>query len=130
MAHSHIRRSRRGAGGLLLPHKPVLEPAGNRRERVRPGEVFRPHPKLPAVSLTARQIAVLAEMARDRHDEDCELVYERGVCYVGLTRIAPRTFWALVQACAISLEADRVMGGFERWTINETGRRLLGDPRT
>jgi hypothetical protein len=72
--------------------------------------------------LTKRQGAVLQMMV---DDDGCDLVYERGVAYVGDTRIAPRTVFALVRMCAISLDSYSQVGQFERYHINETGISLL-----
>ena len=54
-------------------------------------------------------------------DEAGELVYERGVAFIGDERIAARTVFALLRACAISLDGGEI-GGVERYCINETGR--------
>jgi len=75
--------------------------------------------------LTRRQYQVLALMAANRDDEDGELVYERGVGYVGLERVGGRTLFALLRMAAISLAEDSEVGGFERYHINETGLELL-----
>ena len=63
----------------------------------------------------------------DKHvdDEDGELVYERGSGYIGLEPVAARTVFALLRLCAISVEDGSEPGRFERYTINETGRKLL-----
>lgn len=82
------------------------------------------------MTLSARQLAVLRWM-RDHDDadpselEDGELVYERGVAYIGYTRVSARTFLALLRAMAISAAQDSQVGRFERYRINETGRRIL-----
>jgi Fe2+ or Zn2+ uptake regulation protein len=77
--------------------------------------------------LTARQLAVLRLMAaaEDREDfEGAELVYERGVAYLCDERIAARTVFALLRACAIRGVGSEP-GGLERYAINETGRALI-----
>lgn len=82
---------------------------------------------IPHAPLTRRQREVLQVMAADPDGDDGELVYERGEAWLGLDRVAPRTVFALLRACAISLEGDS-MGGdgrLERYRINETGRRLI-----
>jgi hypothetical protein len=59
-------------------------------------------------------------------DEDEDLVYERGSGYVGDTCVVSgRTLFALLRHCAISEEIGSEVGGFERYSINSTGRELL-----
>lgn len=72
--------------------------------------------------LTKRQRGILQAMA---DDENCDIAYERGTAYVGDTRIAARTVFALMRMCAISLDGDSRIGQFERYRINETGLQLL-----
>lgn len=76
-------------------------------------------------ALSRRQLEALRLMvhAEQRDFEDSEMVYECGECWVGLEKFSPRTFFALVRACAIS-RVDGEPGGYELWKINETGRRL------
>lgn len=70
--------------------------------------------------LTRRQLDILQLM----RDEDEELVYSRGIAYVGFERISTRTLSALLRAVAI--KADQFNSKeFERYTINETGREIL-----
>ena len=76
-------------------------------------------------SLSKRQRTVLLQMSRLKHEVDGELVYERGLCFLGDERVAPRTLFALLRLCAISLSQDSHVGGFERYTINSTGEGLL-----
>ena len=66
-------------------------------------------------------------MAADPDGDDGELVYECGEGWLGLDRVAPRTVFALLRACAISLDIGGVGGDgcLERYRINETGRALL-----
>jgi hypothetical protein len=64
-------------------------------------------------------------MARHRDDDEGELVYERGVGYLGLSPVAGRTVFALLRLCAISLETGSVIGECERYRINETGEAYL-----
>lgn len=71
--------------------------------------------------MTRRQLEVLRIM----RDEEEDLVYERGLGYVGEERISGRTLFALLRKVAISAEIDSEPGGFERYTINETGRDIL-----
>ena len=71
--------------------------------------------------LTKRQLEVLRIM----RDEDEDLVYERGEGYVGDERISGRTLFALLRCCAIRAEDGSEPGGFERYTINETGLGYL-----
>jgi hypothetical protein len=79
------------------------------------------------VRLTLRQREILETMARHPFDDEGELVYETGVGYLGDDRVSPRTVFALLRICAISLERDSKVGGFERYRINETGRSYV-DP--
>jgi len=74
-------------------------------------------------ALTPRQLEVLAIMAAHPDDDEGELVYERGAAYLGDTRIAARTVFALLRACVI--REDGPNAGIERYRINETGRALL-----
>ncbi len=78
--------------------------------------------------LTRRQAEVLRIMAADPDGDDGELVYERGEGWIGLDRVAPRTVFALLRACAISLDGGGTGGDgcLERYRINETGRPLIG----
>jgi hypothetical protein len=62
-------------------------------------------------------------------DEDEELVYERGLGYVGNESISGRTLFALLRACAISEELGSEVGAFERYSINETGHNYLANYR-
>ncbi len=83
---------------------------------------------IPHAPLTRRQRDLLEVMAADPDGDDGELVYERGAGgWLGLERVAPRTVFALLRACAISLGGGG-MGGdgrLERYRINETGRQLI-----
>lgn len=75
--------------------------------------------------LTKRQLEVLSIMADNEHDDhEGVIAYERGNAYIGDTRIAARTVFALIRACAISPIQD---GGvdFEHYQINETGTNIL-----
>ena len=75
--------------------------------------------------LTKRQLKVLCIMA-DNEDDDYEgtIAYERGEAYIGDTRIAARTVFALIRARAIS---EIQYGGklVEYYRINETGKNIL-----
>lgn len=76
-----------------------------------------------AVRLTEREAQVLAVLVAFP-DEDIAL--ERGVAYLGLVPVAPRTVNNLLRLCAISLRMSGLAGGgTEYYTINETGRDLL-----
>lgn len=75
--------------------------------------------------LSPRQREILAIMKAHRDDDEGEIVYERGVAYLGDDRIAARTVFALLRLCAISLESDSQIGRFERYRINETGTEWL-----
>jgi len=80
---------------------------------------------LNCFTLTKRQLELLAIM----RDADEELVYERGTGWVGDTRVSARTLFALLRACAISLDQYSAQPGegLERYTLNETGRNLLSE---
>lgn len=80
---------------------------------------------LKSVILTKRQREILIQMRDHRDDDEGELVYERGVGYLGEEPVAARTIFALVRACAISISQDSQVGGLERYTINETGIALI-----
>ena len=96
--------------------------------------LFQPHPEMLPVRITPRMVAVLHQMATaeavvdpDPAEPDpTELVYERGAgWWLGLDRIAPGLARALLQAVALRKAQDSRVGVFERYTINETGRRVL-----
>lgn len=70
---------------------------------------------------TKRQLQILRLM----RDSDEELVYERGTGYVGIEKVSAGTVFGLLRLCAIRMEAGSEVGGFERYTINSTGRELL-----
>ena len=72
--------------------------------------------------LTRRQYELLLRM----HQEGEEFVYERGVGYVGLERVGWKSLEGLLRACAISIDSGTDVGEFERYTINSTGKYLLG----
>lgn len=59
-------------------------------------------------------------------DKDEELVHERGVGYVGLERVGRCLVMRLLRHCAISLDQYSSVGFYEVYTINGTGRELLG----
>ena len=73
--------------------------------------------------LTKRQIEILEIMYNNENTDDGEIVYEKGTGYLGLERIAPRTIFALLRLCCISL--DQYPGNIERYHINETGENFL-----
>jgi hypothetical protein len=79
--------------------------------------------------LTKRQLVALT-MMRDNSDkmfsdEDGEMVKEGRVVMVDQETFSPRTFFALVRHMAISESDGSETGRFERWHINETGKRIL-----
>jgi len=82
--------------------------------------------KILGASLTHRQLEVLKIMA-DNEEDDYEgtIAYECGTAYIGDTRIAARTVFALIRACAISETFS--CGGklVEHYSINETGKEIL-----
>lgn len=80
---------------------------------------------LKSTVLTKRQREILIQMRDHRDDDEGELVYERGVGYLGEEPVAARTVFALTRACAISLDSHCEIGGLERYTINETGIALV-----
>lgn len=80
--------------------------------------------KANGAMLTRRQREILGLMAAHPDDDEGELVYEKGDCWLSLERVAPRTLFALLRACAISLNGGDV-GGVERYRINETGHALI-----
>lgn len=73
--------------------------------------------------LTKRQIEILKIMYDNENTDDGEIVYEKGIGYLGLERIAPRTVFALLRVCCISL--DQYGGGVEHYHINGTGKDFL-----
>ena len=73
--------------------------------------------------MTKRQLEVLRKM---RDDKDNELVYSRGIAYIGLERVAPRTVFALLREMAISMDQFSEVGDCERYTINDIGLKILG----
>lgn len=77
--------------------------------------------------MTTRALEVLRIM----RDKNLELAYEKGIAYVGYERIigARSILTELNLAMALHLESGSKIGEFERYTINETGRKLLeGSP--
>ncbi len=73
--------------------------------------------------LTKRQIEILKIMYDNEDTDDGEIVYDKGIGYLGLKRIAPRTIFALLRVCCISL--DQFGGGMEHYHINGTGEDFL-----
>ena len=73
--------------------------------------------------LTKRQIEILKIMYDNEDTDDGEIIYEKGIGYLGLERIAPRTIFALLRLCCISL--DQYSGNIERYHINGTGEEFL-----
>lgn len=71
--------------------------------------------------LTPRQRLALEDMSAGE-----ELVYDRGECFVGEEKYAPRTFFALLRMCAISQDSV----GEIYYHINETGKQLLAGDTT
>ena len=79
-------------------------------------------------TLTKRQVDILKQMAAhldDDGDDDGELIYERGVAFLGDVRIAAGTVNAFLRACVIRLESGEVGRGLERYKINGTGRGVV-----
>jgi len=82
-------------------------------------------------SLTKRQREALAYLAEHEDDEEGEIVYENGECWLGTeSKLASRTLTALLQRCALSLIHGSKIGEVERYGINETGRALLASSRS
>lgn len=71
-------------------------------------------------NLTKRQIEILALMKTGK-----DLVCEGRSTYIGNNRTSVRTVLRLLQACAITIEDRSMIGKFERYSINETGREIL-----
>jgi hypothetical protein len=74
--------------------------------------------------MTKRQAEILRQMAERQDDDEGEIAYEKGIAYLGNTRIAARTVFALLRMMAISMSQFSTVGTFERYQINETGRKL------
>ena len=70
--------------------------------------------------MTKRQLEVLRIM----RDTGEELVYERGEGYMGYSRVAPRTVFALLRVMALR-KTDGSPGELERYIIGETGLAIL-----
>jgi hypothetical protein len=78
--------------------------------------------------MTKRQREILAQMAAYFGEDRGELVYESGHGgWLGDKRVAPRTVYDLHRLMALHMVAGHI-GGVERYTINETGRKLLRRP--
>ncbi len=80
--------------------------------------------------ITRRQREILTAMAESeaREDfEDAEIACDRGVCFLGDTRVAKRTVFALLRLCLVRDETEGT-GHLERYTINEHGRRQQPPP--
>jgi len=73
--------------------------------------------------LTKAQADVLRVMQKTGE----ELVYSAGVGYVGLRQVSRSVVMGLLQKCALRADqfSDIDRGDVERYTINETGRKLL-----
>lgn len=71
--------------------------------------------------LTTKQRHILTRL----RDEDEELVYERGIGFVGLEPVGRACVFGLLRLAAIRLDQYSKVGQVERYTINETGRKLL-----
>lgn len=77
--------------------------------------------KMASDLLTDRQVVALRKM----RDEEEEIVYERGQCWVGNEQFGPRTFFGLIRCMVISQESGFDKSGYQMYTINATGRRAL-----
>lgn len=76
------------------------------------------------MTLTKRQLYAL-QLLRDEEDE---LIYERGQCWIGYEKFSARTFFALLRAMAIRHDpysAKMGEAGTEVYYINETGKGIL-----
>lgn len=62
-------------------------------------------------------------------DEDEELVYEKRRAYLGTKRVDASAVHQLSILMAIHLDQFSQVGGFERYTINETGLNLLKEAK-
>ena len=74
--------------------------------------------------VTKRQWTVLRQMAEHENDDDGEIAYERGTAYLGDTRIAPRTVFALIRLMAIREDMSDPRSP-ERYRISEIGHLVL-----
>lgn len=75
--------------------------------------------------LTKRQVQALRLLRDNYNTEDGEMVYERGECWIGLEKFSGRTLFALLKVMALHMESTSTVGGFEVYTINETGLKIL-----
>ena len=74
--------------------------------------------------LTKRQVQILTIMRDNADSDDGELVYEPGAgAYLGYMPVTTHTVNAFLRMMAIRKEDFE--GKLERYTINETGRKLL-----
>jgi hypothetical protein len=92
-----------------------------------PVRILQDHRKMSPL-LTPRGAEILRRMrdAQEGSDES-ELVYAPRVGgFLGSEPVARRTVFQLIRLCAVSLDKFSTVGvGLERYTINETGRKLL-----
>lgn len=75
--------------------------------------------------LTKRQIEILQLMVDNEDTDDGELVLEKGEAWIGLEKTSPKTVFNLLRAMVISQDQYSVVGGFERYHINSTGKEYL-----
>lgn len=77
--------------------------------------------------MTKRQLEILVLMRDHAGTDDGELVYEKGMGYLGLTRVSRRTVFALLAFAAVHANqfSNVSNSGLERYTINETGLNIL-----
>lgn len=73
------------------------------------------------MKLTAKQARILRKM----RDEDEELVFEKRNGWCGDVRVGSRLVTGLLLLMALRMDPLSVVGGVERYRINDTGKRLL-----
>jgi hypothetical protein len=79
------------------------------------------------IPLSKRQLEVLRILRDNKDTEEGELVYERGIGYVGDSPVSAQTVFALLRLAALRPTDGSQIGCFERYTINSTGEKLLAD---
>lgn len=75
--------------------------------------------------MTKRQAYALKLLRDNANKEDGEMVYEKGECWIGLEKFGRKTLFALLRLMALRIDSHSTIGGFEIYTINETGLNLF-----